>query len=82
MVLIFLSGGAAFGTAAKGDGVDNGTVFLLGAASPSENVIELLPTVGQSGGDLVLKLHCLNAASCGDAGFNLEPSSDLEISDA
>jgi len=38
------SGGAAFDADANGDGVANGVAWVLGAANPNANAIDLLPT--------------------------------------
>ena len=74
------SGGAAFGDDANGDGVSNGLAFLLGASGPSGAVT--LPTVTESGGDLVLTFSARNAASRGSAVLSVEHSNDLGIADA
>jgi len=66
----------------SGDGVSNGLAFLLGAASPGDNALGLLPTVTESGGGLVMTFSMLNAASRDSATLSVEHSSDLGISDA
>lgn len=75
------SGGAPFDADANGDGVENGLAWLLGAANPNANAVGLLPTVTQSGNNLVLKFNCLNAAKRAGATLNVEHSSDLGLTD-
>jgi autotransporter-associated beta strand protein len=62
---------------ANGDGVKDGLAFLLGAANPSENAIGRLPTVTESGGDLVLNFNCLPIAARGTATLKVEHSNNL-----
>jgi hypothetical protein len=52
------AGGAAFGDDANGDGISNGLAFLLGASGPNANALDLLPTVSETGGNLVLTFTC------------------------
>ncbi len=76
----FWAGGAAFDADANSDGVSNGMAFLLGAVSPSTAVT--LPTVSQSGGDLIMDFNCLPDAARGNATLLVEHSSDLGLLDA
>jgi autotransporter-associated beta strand protein len=69
--------GLPFDGDANGDGVSNGLAFLLGAADKDENAINKLPTVTQSGGDLVLDFNCLPVSARGGATFKVEHSTDL-----
>lgn len=72
--------GVPFEGDANGDGVENGVAFLLGAASPSAAVT--VPTVTQSGGNLVLSnFSSRNLANRGTATLSVQHSSDLGISD-
>lgn len=71
------SGGAAFYSDANGDGVKNGLAFLLGAAHPPENAIGRLPTVTESGGNLVMTFNCLPIAARGAATLKVSHSNAL-----
>lgn len=62
---------------ANGDGVNNGLAFLLGAANKDENAINRLPTVTQSGGNLVLDFDCLPVSARGGVTFKVEHSTNL-----
>ena len=55
----------------------DGLAFLLGAANPSENAIGRLPTVTESGGDLVLTFNCLPIAARGTATLKVAHSNNL-----
>jgi hypothetical protein len=70
-----------FGDDTNGDGVSNGLAFLLGAANKDVNAVNLLPTVTQSGGDLVLNFSMLNDANRGNTDVSVQHSSDLGILD-
>jgi autotransporter-associated beta strand protein len=48
------AGGALFDDDANNDGVDNGLAWMLGAGSPTDNALGLLPTATVSGGNLTL----------------------------
>jgi fibronectin-binding autotransporter adhesin len=74
--------GAAFDADANGDGISNGLAFLLGASGPNVSALDKLPTVSQSGGNLVLSFQALKDAYRGSASLSVEHSSDLGISDA
>ena len=76
------AGGAVFGADANGDGVSNGLAFLLGAANPSANALDLLPKVDETDGNLVLTFSIRNLANRGAPTLNLEHSSDLGLTDA
>ncbi|BCX49827.1 hypothetical protein HAHE_37350 [Haloferula helveola] len=77
------SGGEAFEDDKNGDSVPNGLAFLLGATSPDENALGLLPTATSTGGGgLVLNFSMLNAAARGAATLSVEHSSDLGVLDA
>ena len=76
------AGGAAFDADANGDGVKNGLAFLLGAANKNVSALSLLPTVTQSGGNLILDFTCLKWPDRGTATLNVQHSKDLGISDA
>jgi hypothetical protein len=76
------AGGAVFGADANGDGVSNGLAFLLGAANPSANALDLLPKVDETDGNLVLTFSIRNLANRGAASLNVEHSSDLGLTDA
>lgn len=71
------TGDESFDGDANGDGVQDGLAFLLGAATPGTNAIGLLPTVTQSGGNLVLDFDCLPVSARGGATFKVEHSTDL-----
>ena len=75
-------GGAGFDVDTNGDGVNNGLAFLLGASDPNADATGLLPTVSESGGDLVLTFSMLNAANRGSASMATQHSSDLGATDA
>ena len=75
-------GGAGFDVDTNGDGVNNGLAFLLGASDPNADATGLLPTVSESGGDLVLTFSMLNAANRGSASLATQHSSDLGATDA
>ncbi len=74
--------GVAFDGDESGDGVPNGLAFLLGAASPGDNAIDLLPVANEDAGGLVLTFSMLDADARGSATLSIEHSSDLGISDA
>ena len=88
---VTITGGAGFDTwAATGtlgpvsfngdtntDGVRDGLAFLLGADNPDDDATGLLPTVTESGGDLVLEFDCLASADRGVAVLNLQHDADL-----
>jgi autotransporter-associated beta strand protein len=61
----------------NGDGVKDGLAFLLGAANPDDDAIGRLPTVTESGGDLILTFNCLTVAARGTATLKVAHSSDL-----
>ena len=65
----------------NGDGVDNGLAFLLGASGPNVSAVDKLPTVTQSGGNLILTFKMLDSASRGTAALSVQHSSDLGIID-
>ena len=69
--------GLGFGEDKNNDGVANGLAFLLGAAGPDANAVGLLPTVGETGGDLVMEFDCLATAARGAAALKLEYDGDL-----
>ena len=75
------SGGAGFEIDTNGDGISNGMAFLLGAAGPNADATGLLPTVSESGGDLILVFDCLAIADRGSAELRVEHSSDLGVGD-
>jgi len=75
------SGGAPFDGDANGDGVSNGLAFLLGADGPNDNALGLLPTVTESGGNLVLSFDMLKPGNRGAASLSIEHSRDLGIAD-
>ncbi len=63
------------------DGVDNGLAWLLGADSPDENALGMLPDVSQVGGSLIMSFSMLESSERDGAVLVLEHSSDLGISD-
>ena len=67
--------GLPFDGDANGDGVSNGLAFLLGTSGPSSAVA--LPTVTQSGGNLVLNFNCLPVSARGGATLKVEHSINL-----
>lgn len=69
------TGGELFEDDANGDGVDNGTAFLLGAAGP--NAAVTIPTVTQTPAGLVLNFNMLKPANRGTATLGVEHSRDL-----
>jgi hypothetical protein len=71
------SGGESFAGDANNDGVPNGLAFLLGAATPGTAASGKLPTVSQSGGDLVMEFDCLATAARGGSVLNLQYDGDL-----
>ena len=75
------SNGAAFGDDANADGVENGLAWLLGAANATAAANSLLPTITQSGGNLVLGFSCLNSDNRSGAVLSVEYSSDLGRAD-
>lgn len=75
------TGGEPFDGDANGDGVQDGIAWLLGAADPSTNAIDLLPTVTESGGDLILTFSCLPIADRVGSILELQHSSDLGVGD-
>ena len=76
------SGALDFDTDANGDGVQNGLAFLLGAENKNVSALDLLPTVTQSGGNLILTFNMLNVANRKSASIKVQQSNDLGISDA
>ena len=71
--------GLPFDGDANGDSVSNGLAFLLGAGNKDENAINKLPTVTQSGGNLVLNFNCLPVSARGGATLMVEHSTNLAI---
>jgi autotransporter-associated beta strand protein len=71
------TGDEPFDGDANGDGVQDGLAFLLGAATPGTHALGLLPTVTQSGGNLVLNFNCLPVSARGSAIFKVEYSTNL-----
>lgn len=71
------TGDEPFDGDANGDGVKDGLAFLLGAATPGTNATDLLPTVTQSGGNLILNFNCLPVAARGTATLKVEHSNNL-----
>jgi len=62
---------------ANGDGVKDGIAFLLGAANPAIDATGLLPTVIESGGNLVLNFNCLPIAARGNSILKVAHSTNL-----
>ena len=73
--------GVDFDGDASGNGVPNGLAFLLGAASPGDNAIDLLPVANEDAGGLVLSFSMLNAANRGASALSVEFSNDLGDAD-
>ena len=71
------TGNESFSGDANGDGVKDGIAFLLGAANPSENAISRLPTVTESGGNLILTFNCLPVAARGGSSLKVAYGSTL-----
>jgi autotransporter-associated beta strand protein len=71
------TGDEPFDGDANGDGVQDGLAFLLGAATPATHALGLLPTVTQSGGNLVMNFNCLPVSARGGAIFKVEYSTNL-----
>ncbi len=71
------TGSQPFGGDANGDGVQDGIAFLLGAATPGTNASALLPTVSESGGNLILTFNCLPVAARGGASLKVAHSTAL-----
>lgn len=65
----------------NGDGVGNGLAFLLGASGPNVSALDKLPTVTQSGGNLILTFKALNATKRGNALLKVQYSKDPGITD-
>lgn len=75
------TGGELFGDDKNGDGVSNGLAFLLGAADPDADATDLLPTVSEAAGGLVMIFQILDSTSRGTAALSVEHSSDLGDTD-
>lgn len=75
------TGGELFDEDKNGDGVTNGLAFLLGAADPNADATDLLPTVTETAGGLVLNFSMLDSASRGTATLIIEHSGDLGDAD-
>ena len=71
------AGGADFDADTNGDGVKNGMAWLLGASDKNVSALGKLPTVTQSGGDLVLNFNCLPVAARGGATLKVAHSTNL-----
>lgn len=71
------TGDEPFDGDANGDGVQDGLAFLLGAETPGINAANLLPTVTQSGGNLVLSFNCLPVSARGGATLKVDHSPNL-----
>jgi autotransporter-associated beta strand protein len=71
------TGNEPFAGDANGDGVADGLAFLLGAATPATDATSLLPTVSQSGGNLVMEFDCLATSDRGGSVLNLQYDGDL-----
>jgi fibronectin-binding autotransporter adhesin len=76
------SGALDFDADTNGDGIKNGLAFLLGAADKNVSALGLLPTVTQSGGNLILTFQMLNQANRKSASIQVQQSRDLGIADA
>ncbi len=74
--------GAPFDGDASGDNIANGMAFLLGAVSPADNALGLLPAPETTVEGLVLTFSMRNAANRGDAALAVEWSNDLGMEDA
>jgi hypothetical protein len=57
--------------------VKTGLTFRLGTANPSEIVIGRLPSVTQSGGDLILNFKCLPVDTRGGATLKVAHSTNI-----
>jgi hypothetical protein len=55
----------------------DGVAFLLGAVNPDANATGLLPTISQTGGNLVMNFTCLATADRGTTTLTLEYDGDL-----
>lgn len=73
--------GVPFDGDANSDGVKNGLAWLLGAANPTVNALDLLPDATQSGGNLTMEFDCKAGADRGTALLSLQHSSDLGLND-
>ncbi len=74
-------GGVAFNADTNGDGVSNGLAWLLGAANPSGNAINKLPTAIRNGAYLRITFRCLKSTKRGTAQVKVQSSNDLGASD-
>jgi autotransporter-associated beta strand protein len=74
-------GRGAFDADDNGDGVANGTAWLLGAADPSENALNKLPAVTHTGTHLRLTFSCLKSTLRGGAQLKVQCSTDCGITD-
>jgi hypothetical protein len=75
------TGGVAFDADTNSDGVDNGMAWVLGAANPSENALNRLPTASRNGNNLRLTFRCLKSTKRGGAVLKVQTSADLGITD-
>jgi hypothetical protein len=75
------SNGAAFGSDANGDGVENGMAWLLGAAGISNNALNKLPVASPNGSHLRLTFRCLKSTKRGGVVLKVQSSNDMGISD-
>jgi autotransporter-associated beta strand protein len=61
----------------NGDGVQDGMAFLLGVANPDDDANGSLPTLTETGGNLVMQFNCLPTADRGTAELRVAHSSTL-----
>jgi autotransporter-associated beta strand protein len=74
-------GGGAFNADDNGDGVANGISWLLGAANPSENALNILPASTHNGTHLRLTFRCLKSTKRGGTSLKIQSSNDCGASD-
>jgi autotransporter-associated beta strand protein len=75
------SGGAAFGSDANGDGVENGMAWLLGAANASENAAAKLPRASINATNLRITFRCLKSTMRGGTVLKVQFSTDMGLAD-
>jgi len=76
------SGGAAFGSDANGDGVQNGMAWLLGAANAFENAAAKMPQASINATNLRLRFRCLKSTKRGGTVLKVQFSTDMGLADS
>lgn len=69
--------GVSFDDDQNGDGISNGLAWLLGADSPGDNVMDLMPTADEQAGEINMFFTTLKSSARGAASIKVQYSKDL-----